>query len=212
MIALGAVGLIHVLLGYALITGLASKFVKQIAEPLKTVNIKDTPPPPDEPPPPPPKDIEIPPFVPPPEVTIENQAPPPPVIQSQSVVAPPPQPAYVPPRVETIAPPTPPAPPAGVTSAAVPSRGNTGAITDDDFPEASKRAEEKGSTRVSYTVSTEGKATQCTVTQSSGFPRLDEQTCRLIERRYKFKPALRDGKPVTETKTQTITWKIKDGA
>ncbi len=95
MYALAVAIVIHVFLGYALITGLALKAFKHITEPLKTVNIKETPPPPDEPPPPPPKDVEIPPFVPPPEVTVASDVPPP--IAVQSVQAPPPQ-QYQPPQ------------------------------------------------------------------------------------------------------------------
>ena len=207
MIALGVVGLIHVALGYALVTGLAGKAIKAMVEPLKTVNIKEEAPPPDEPPPPPPKDIEIPPFVPPPEVTIENQAPPPPTITTQNTVVPPPQPTYVAPQPVAVAPP--PAPPSSPPTAATPKgRGNT--ISEDDYPEASKRAEEQGVTRVSYTVGTDGKATACSVTASSGSPRLDERTCKLVESRFRFSPATREGKPVTEVKAQAVRWQLKD--
>jgi len=206
MISLGAVALIHVLLGYALVTGLASKLVKQIAEPLKTVNIKDTPPPPDEPPPPPPKDIEIPPFVPPPEVTIENQAPPPPVIQSQSVVAPPPQPTYVAPRVEAIAPPTPPAP-VGVTSAAV-FNARSLEVSNDDYPQASLRDNEEGSVRVMLSINIQGRVDNCTVQQSSNFPKLDEKTCQIALRRFRAKPALQNGTPIASTLSKSVRWQI----
>ena len=98
--AIIAVGVLHVLLGYALISGLAIKAVKVITGPLETVNIEEPAPPPDEPPPPPPKLEDIPPYVPPPDVQIETAAPPPPTITTQTAV---PQPA------PTVAPPAPPA-------------------------------------------------------------------------------------------------------
>ena len=79
MIALGAAIIIHVFLGYALITGLALKAIKHIVDPMKTVNVKEDKPPPDEPPPPPPKQQEIPPFVPPPIVDVQTDSPPPPI-------------------------------------------------------------------------------------------------------------------------------------
>ena len=207
MMALGAVALIHILLGYALVTGLAGNILKKIIDPIKTVNIKEEAPPPDEPPPPPPKELEIPPFVPPPEVTIENQAPPPPTITTQNTVVPPPQPTYVAPAPAAVA--APPAPPSSPPTSATPKgRGNT--ISEDDYPEASKRAEEQGVTRVSYTVGTDGKATGCSVIASSGSPRLDERTCKLVESRFRFNPATRDGKPVTENKSQSVRWQLKD--
>lgn len=202
MIALGIVALLHVFLGYAFITGLALKAVKAIVQPLETVNVKEEAPPPEEPPPPPPKDIEIPPFVPPPEVSIAQDAPTN-SITTQSEIARP-----DPPRM---APPAPPAPPAALAppSPATP-KGRGNAFSDDDFPDASRRAEEQGVTRVSYVVGSDGKVSSCTVTQSSGFPRLDDATCKIIMRRFRFNPATRDGQPVPETKTQPVRWQLKN--
>jgi protein TonB len=201
MIALGLVALLHIFLGYAFITGLALKAVKAIVQPLETVNVKEEAPPPEEPPPPPPKDIEIPPFVPPPEVSVAQDSPP--TITTQTTVAQPDPPKFAPP-----APPAPPAPLAAPTPATPKGRGN--AFSDDDFPDASRRAEESGVTRVSYTVDVDGKVSACTVTQSSGFPRLDDATCKIIMRRFRFNPATRDGKPVQETKTQPVRWQLKN--
>lgn len=204
MVALGLVALIHVFLGYALITGLALKAVKAIVQPLETVNVKDEAPPPDEPPPPPPKDIEIPPFVPPPEVSVANDAPTN-AITTQSVTPRPEPPVYVAP-----APVAPPAPPALAPPSPATPKGRGNVFSDDDFPDASRRAEESGVTRVSYTVGTDGKVAACTVTQSSGFPRLDDATCKIIIRRFRFNPATRDGQPVTENKTQPVRWQLKN--
>lgn len=202
MVALGLVGLLHVGLGYAFITGLALKAVKAIVNPIEAVNVKEEAPPPDEPPPPPPKDIEIPPYVPPPEVSVVSEAAPTITVQQT-------QPQPEPPR---FTPPAPKAPPAPVLSPPTPAtakgRGNT--FSDDDFPDASRRAEEQGVTRVSYVIDATGKVSNCTVTQSSGSPRLDDATCKIIMRRFRFNPATRDGEPVSETKSQPVRWQLKD--
>jgi len=166
MIAIGIVALIHVLLGYAFITGLALKAVKAVVNKVEAVNIKDKAPPPDEPPPPPPKDIEIPPYVPPPEVSIAQDAQP--VITTQTTISQPEPPRY-------IAPPAPPAPPAPKA----------------ESPPTAATPKGRG-------------------TQSSGFPRLDEQACKVIIRRFRFNPATREGQPVPETKTQPVRWQLKD--
>ena len=50
-IALVAVAILHVLLGYAIVSGFAISVVKKIVEPLEAVNVKEEAPPPDEPPP-----------------------------------------------------------------------------------------------------------------------------------------------------------------
>jgi protein TonB len=202
MVALGLVGLLHVGLGYAFVTGLALKAVKAIVNPIEAVNVKEEAPPPDEPPPPPPKDIDIPPYVPPPEVSIVSEAAPTITVQQT-------QPQPEPPRFTPPAPKAAPAPPLSPpTPATAKGRGNT--FSDDDFPDASRRAEEQGVTRVSYVIDSTGKVSNCTVTQSSGSPRLDDATCKIIMRRFRFNPATRDGQPVTETKSQPVRWQLKD--
>jgi len=95
--ALVWVTILHVLLGYAIVSGFAISVVKKIVEPLEAVNVKEEAPPPDEPPPPPPKEIEIPPYVPPPEVSIASDAPTN-SITTQSTVARPDPPSWLPRR------------------------------------------------------------------------------------------------------------------
>src|SRR3546814_6317890 len=54
VVALVIVGLLHVALGYAFVTGLAYQYVKKVSEKLNTFDVEPPPPPPpDEPPPPP---------------------------------------------------------------------------------------------------------------------------------------------------------------
>jgi len=94
--------LLHLALGYALVTGLARKVVEVIKAPIETKIIEEIKkPPPDAPPPPPPKLAPPPPpFIPPPEINIQvpitqmaptittTTTPPPPA--APVVVAPPP--------------------------------------------------------------------------------------------------------------------------
>jgi len=65
--------IMHVIIGYALVTGLARKVVEAIKQPIETKIIEELKkPPPDTPPPPPPKLAPPPPpFIPPPEVQIQ---------------------------------------------------------------------------------------------------------------------------------------------
>ena len=201
-IALVGVALLHVVLGYAIISGFAISVVKKIIDPLEAVNVKEEAPPPDEPPPPPPKEIEIPPYVPPPEVSVQQESAP--TITTQSTVARPDPPVMTPPA--------PPAPPVAAPAPAPPSpataRGRGNVFSDDDFPSASRAAEEEGVTRVAYVVGVDGRVTQCEVVQSSGFKRLDDATCSIIQRRFRFNPATRDGQPVPEKKTQPVRWRL----
>lgn len=198
MWGLGVVALLHIGLGYAFVTGLALKAVKVMVAPIEAVEIADDKKP-EEPPPPPPKMDELPPFVPPPMVSVE--APPPPA----AIVVPPSPPRTV---ITQAAPPNP--PPAGPTTAATP-KGKLGAtITTDDYPEASIRAEEEGVTKVQYEVNEAGRVTpgSCRVTASSTHDRLDRRTCELVERRFRFNPALMNGTPVKVNRAQAVRWQI----
>ena len=64
---------LHIAIGYALVTGLARRVVEVIKQPLETKIIEEIKkPPPDTPPPPPPKLAPPPPpFIPPPEINIQ---------------------------------------------------------------------------------------------------------------------------------------------
>ncbi|MBN8504035.1 MAG: ABC transporter substrate-binding protein [Burkholderiales bacterium] len=102
---------IHILLIWAIVSGLAQKMVEKAVGPIETKVIEEVkpPPPPEDLPPPPPPDLKTPPppFVPVPEIQIQTAAPPPP-ITTQSQAAPPPQefrPA--PPPAPVVAPPPP---------------------------------------------------------------------------------------------------------
>jgi periplasmic protein TonB len=199
IVSIGIVALLHIGVGYALVTGLAYNAATAIMEDLKTFDV--TPEEPEEPeePPPPPEQVDLPP--PPPQVS----APPPPIqtnIQSTNTitVAPPPPPG--PPPPPPVAPP-PPGPPKVATRAV--QRG--GSISDEDYPSSSIRNEEAGTSVASFTIGTDGKVNACSASGAS--PTLDAETCKLIMRRFRFKPALdAGGSPVEERKTQRVTWRL----
>lgn len=82
-----------------------------------------------------------------------------------------------------------------------------GAIIDRDYPRAARRARVEGSVTTRFTVGTDGRARGCLVTGSSGNAELDATTCRLIEQRFRYRPA-RDvrGDPVAEIRGWRQDW------
>jgi protein TonB len=196
--AIGAVALLHAGVGYALVTGLAYNAAKQVYEDLKTFDVApEEPEKPEEPPPPPPK-VDLPP---PPKVTV-----PPPVVTTNV------QSTNTLPPLTQSAPPAPPAPPAAPPPPAPPKvaqratqRG--GSISDEDYPSSSIRNEEAGTSVATFTIGTDGKVASCNASGAS--PTLDAETCKLIIRRFRFKPALdTSGQPIAETKSQRVTWRL----
>ena len=84
-------------------------------------------------------------------------------------------------------------------------------IGQDDYPDASIQAGEEGVVGVRYVVDTSGRVSTCAATETSNHARLDKRTCDLIRRRFRFKPAVRNGQPVQEVREQRIRWMLCPG-
>ena len=202
IIAIIVVALIHVALGYVLVTGLAYNVGKKLVEDLKTFDVEDEPPPPPDEPPPPPEQVPDtpPPMVAPPPIVRTNVAPPPMVV---TPVAPPPQ--------ITVAPPPPPAPPPPVRRVEpAKARANLASyITNDDYPSSALRNEEQGTTGFRLDVGPDGRVSGCSVTASSGSSALDSATCRLLRSRARFTPATDStGAKTSDSVSGRIRWQI----
>lgn len=211
IVAIVIVALIHIALGYALVTGLAYSAVKKAIERVTTVDIKE-PEPEKKPPPPPPEkqpDTTPPPVVaPPPPINI---APAPPPIQTQPTIPPPAPPVLrVPPPAPVAPPPPPPPPPPKFQPKAASPRGNPGSWANtNDYPSRALREEREGVTAFTVQIDANGRVSSCTVTRSSGSPDLDDTTCKLISRRARFKPATDgNGDPVASSWSSKVSWVI----
>jgi protein TonB len=87
-----------------------------------------------------------------------------------------------------------------------PARLVGGSITGADYPASAIRAGAQGITTVSIQIGVDGRVTGCSVTASSGNSALDSTTCSLVQRRYRYAPATRNGQPVASSSTQSISW------
>lgn len=162
-VGIGVVIILHILLGWALASGLATKAVRIILPETEAVIIVDKPkppPPPLEPPPPPKQVVVVQTFVPPPEVQIQQQLQPP-VIQNTTVVAP-----------TVFAPPTPPAPPAPIAPPAPVSVGiacpNSQQIRADiKYPTQARKDGLQGEVLIEATVGANGEIKDVEVISSS---------------------------------------------
>lgn len=209
------VALFHALLGYAFVTGLASEISREAAESLRVFDVTEPPPPPEE------KSEPAKAQAPEPE----GAAAPPSI---EAIVAPPPRiPPPQPPPVRT-------APASGnadVVGTGTGSGGTgtgtgsggsgtgtgggggigaeriSGGIDYMDLPPAARRRGAQGTVGVRFTVQPDGRVTGCRVVGPSGDPALDDTTCAMIERRFRYRPA-RDpsGRPVAETVSTAFTW------
>ncbi|MEO5586448.1 MAG: TonB family protein [Novosphingobium sp.] len=198
------VAVIHIVLGYALVTGLAFSAAKKVLEKVTTIDIKEEVKK-EEPPPPPPKKLDMPPpptkIVTPP--TKMNLAPVQAPVLDQTPIPQPPPPVILPP------PPAAPPPPRFSPKGATP-KGNPGSwATTNDYPSRALREERAGVTGFRVSVSADGRAADCSITSSSGSPDLDEATCANVTRRARFNPAMDgEGKPTSGSYSGRIRWVI----
>ena len=204
VISIVLVVIIHLLLGYALVTGLAYNAVKKVASQLDMIDIQEEEPPeePEEPPPPPPeKPIEPPPVVSPPPIVAPVVAPRP-VIRTVPTAPPPPAPV--------VAPPPPPPPPPPPQRANPEPRGNPGSWANaNDYPSRALREEREGTTRFRLTVNADGRVSDCQITGSSGHADLDEAACKNLTRRARFRPSLDSkGNETTGYYSNAVRWQI----
>ena len=198
------VALLHLALGYALVTGLAYEGFKQVMKKVTTVDIKKDEPKKEEKPPPPKKDAAPPPIVvPPPMMNVSTRPPP---IETTPVPMPPPPPNLAP----VAAPPAPaPPPPRIQPKKAVPKGSPANWATTNDYPTRALREERAGTTGFRVSVGPDGRVTSCSVTSSSGSPDLDEATCSNVTRRARFTPATDgEGNPTTDSYSNRIRWVI----
>ena len=134
--AIAIVAVIHVILGYAFVPGLAFNVLKKVTTDLKTFDVVQPPPPDKKPPPPPPPQPNAPPPVVSPPTIVRIQTPSPPI---QTTPTPsPPAPIVV---RETPAPPAPPAPPPPPPriEPAKAKANLQGLISGEDYPDSAKR-------------------------------------------------------------------------
>jgi protein TonB len=186
LIGITFVVLVHVIVIYALVTGLARKAVEVIKKPLTATIIEEIKTPPPPPPPPPPRKIVEPPkmqqtYVPPPDVPVPTQTTEP-VITSVTPT-PPPEPVVIappaPPVVE--APPAPPKP--AIRRGAVPIER-----VEPVYPrEAIKDNISNGKVVARLQVDEKGLVTGVTIVEANPRKVFDREVIRALSL-WKFKP------------------------
>lgn len=206
---LGTVATVHLLAGYALVTGLAARFVPETITILRGEHIPAPKPTPTQQPERPKADQKM--------------------ERDQQVIALP---------VQQRLPPTPqgpvqfadsgggtatgggigevefplippPQPPAFTLRGPRPSGSEARWVTANDYPSNDLRMEHEGLTRVRLTVTDSGKVARCDVTSSSGWPGLDKAACDRLTRRAAFTPATdHNGARVEGSYSTAVRWRI----
>ena len=189
----------HLAIGYALVSGLARKAVEVIRGPIETKLIEELKklPPPDKPPPSPPKQkVEPPPYVPPSEVAVTAPVINAPAITVTQTVAPKVAPVEAPPV------------PTKLVHHVLPVIDAAKNCRKPEYPAASKRLEEEGQVLLRFMIDEGGKVIESRIETSSGFARLDE-AARMALSQCQFKPGTADGKPERSWASLKYVWRLE---
>lgn len=194
LIGIAAVILLHLIIGYILMSGLGKNILKPAEKPVELQIIQDIPPPepekPKETPPEPPKIVEKVLKTPEVEKPVEKIVPvqettPTVTTQPTQISTPAPTPSASPSPVVAAVTPA----PTGVTRGV--SQGEAGCKSP-DYPRESLMNEEQGDVLISVYVDANGKVKEAKVKQSSGSKTLDRAASKAFSL-CTFKPAMKDG-------------------
>jgi len=189
---------LHIIIIWALISGLARKAVELVQQPLETKLIAEQVKPPEEvkPPPPPKMAPPPPPFIPPPEINVQVPVTPAPTAISAVTTTAPPQEAPPPAAPAPVKQPVRVAPVVQAKSCQPP-----------EYPSASRRLGEQGTVMLNFLIDADGKVVESRVDSSSGVERLDEAARKALAL-CKFTPGTVDGKPEQSWHKLKYVWKL----
>jgi protein TonB len=187
LIGIAFVILIHAIVIYALVTGLARKAIEVIKKPLSATIIEEIKAPPPPPPPPPPKRIVEPPkvqqtYVPPPDVPVPTTTTEP--VITQVSPTPPPEPVVIaPPAPPVVEAPPPPPPKPAIRRGAVPIER-----VEPIYPrEAIKDNIASGKVVARLQVDEKGLVTNVTIVEANPRRVFDREVIKALSQ-WKFKP------------------------
>lgn len=191
LISLGAAVILQLGIIWALATGLAQQLVEKLPQDITTDIVKEKPPEQPKTPPPPPPDMVKPPpaVIPPPDIQIAAET------NVNTITA-----------VTTNTAPPPPKP-AAVAATLARGRGNDCASS--YYPPLAVRLNHEGSTTLTVHIGADGQVTGTDISNSSGYPELDEAAQRCVQNRWHFAPATQNGAPIASTKEYRIVWKLR---
>lgn len=86
-------------------------------------------------------------------------------------------------------------------------RRTSGTLSFGDLPEGTLAMGQEASVRLTYTIEANGRISRCEVSRPSGVAAIDANTCRWMQQRFRYRPALdRRGRPVRAEMQSTQTF------
>jgi protein TonB len=184
-IGLGLVAFLHVLFVWALVNGLATKIMTAVPQELKAQVIA------------PQKQETEPPKPPTPTMVVPKESITPPEIQVQTTQTQAIQ--------QTVAPAAPSAP-------STRANGITSTHSTPPYPGDAKQKGHEGTVVLHIMISASGDVTNASVSQTSGFPELDQEAVSWVTSHWKYKPALQNGTAVASASDAQVRFSLKNAS
>lgn len=187
-VSVGLVAGLHILLIYALATGLAANLIPKAEQIIKAEVVQQAPPPDKVIPPPPPEMVKPPPpFVPPPELNIQTETTNTNAITQVTTQVQQPKPA--------------------ITAPASVGRPHV-CPQERWYPPIAIRMNETGVTTLAFTIGTDGSISNISVAESSGHDDLDQAAVRCAQTWSPYRPAMQNGQPISVPWKAAVRWQL----
>jgi TonB family protein len=85
-----------------------------------------------------------------------------------------------------------------------------GSMSDNDYPTRARKQGIQGSVVTSVTVDTKGRVANCAIADSSGSDDLDQATCGIIKKRFRFKKPMPSDVGELPTYSWKWSWRLSD--
>ncbi|HJW41968.1 MAG TPA: energy transducer TonB [Rhizomicrobium sp.] len=183
---IGGVAMLHVLIVYALINGMAARIMQNVHKDIVMTFQPQTPEHPTPPPPEPPlarPTADKTPTIVPPDIPTENDTGTPITV-----------------RV---------APPTTTTPSDANATGLTGTHTTPPYPDLARKLGQQGTVLLQIVVSAQGNVTSATVVQSSGYPDLDAAAAAWVQAHWRYNPAVQGGVPAPSQTRAAVKFDIR---
>ena len=190
LVGIGFVAVLHVIVIWAIVSGLAQKFVHAALPPdivvVQVPKVKILPPPPPQP-----------------ETPV--------LPQSHEIAAQPP-PFQISDDDATVTARIGPPPPTHLEQSLTPDTAATGIVTTHTtppYPPLARRLSEQGTVTLRLTISPQGIVTGADIVKSSGYADLDQSAMSWVMSHWKYKPAVQNGSPVASQTTAAVVFNLK---
>ena len=195
VVSVAAVAALHVIVIWALASGLASQIMQKLPEEIKAEVVQEKPPDTPKTPPPPPPELQKPPppFVPPPDINLQTEAPVAAVTQVTTTITPPPPPKAAP-----------------APSISAPASIGRPHVCQQKYPPMAVRLGHEGTTGLSFRITTDGSVKDVKVANPSGHDELDQAAVSCAEN-WQYKPAIQNNQPVEVPWQASVRWKLTGG-